>query len=249
LNSGRIMSQSSDPTQAPEFARVVVTVGGSDQNALSIMTRPGVTVSGRVVIQGTLPSKAPSSLRITARTADEDDADAAGYTAGNGVIDETGRFQIRNVHGQVVFRPFPLAGNLVLNSVSLGDVDITDRPYDWNNGDVGGVEIVVAEQAQVNGTAKSARGEAVRDYRVALFPASGKPSMLTARFMHTGSADPTGRFQITRLPGGEYLGIAVALFEQGQEWDPSFQQRVLPLARRFSLKSGQTITVELPFVE
>jgi hypothetical protein len=149
----------------------------------------------------------------------------------------------------VLFRPFPLGGNLVLHSVSLNGADITEKPYDWNNGDLRGVEIVIGDGAHVNGVAKNARGEMVRDYRVALFPANGKPSMLTARFIHTGSADPNGRFQITRLPAGEYLGVAVESLEQGHEWDPAFHQRAGPAARRFSLKEGQTLTLELPFVE
>ena len=67
--------------------------------------------------------------------------------------------------------------------------------------------------------------------------------------MRTGSADPNGRFQFIQLPAGEYLGVAVESFEQGEEWDPAFQQRVLPAARRFTLKEGQTLTIELPYVE
>ena len=67
--------------------------------------------------------------------------------------------------------------------------------------------------------------------------------------MSTGTADPNGRFHIFRLPAGEYLGVAVDSFERGQEWDPAFQQRVLPSARRFALKEGQSLTIELPYVE
>ena len=67
--------------------------------------------------------------------------------------------------------------------------------------------------------------------------------------MRTGGADPNGRFQFIQMPAGEYLGVAVESFEQGEEWDPAFQQRVLPAARRFTLKEGQTLTIELPYVE
>jgi hypothetical protein len=171
------------------------------------------------------------------------------FGPGSGLIDEAGRFQIRGAGGRLLFRAGALPNNLVLKSVIHNGADITDRPYDATNGDLAGLEIVIAEPAQVNGTAKNARGEPVRDFRVALFPAAARPSLLTTRFVHTGSADPSGRFQVLRLPAGEYLGVAVESFEQGQEWDPAFQQRVLPAARRFALKEGQALTIELPYVE
>jgi hypothetical protein len=171
------------------------------------------------------------------------------FIPNSGVLDDTGHFQLVNVLGQVLFRTNISTLNLVLKSVLLNGVDITDRPYDASNGDLSGLEITIAEQAQVTGTAKKADGSAVRDFKVALYPATMKPGPLAMRFMHTAAADPNGHFQINRLPAGEYLGVAVESFDQGQEWDPVFQQRVLPAARRFAVKEGQTLTMELPYVE
>jgi hypothetical protein len=190
-------------------------------------------------------------LRITTISPDPDEPvrQIMSFSANNGVIEPSGSFQVRGIAGRVLFRPGPLPNDMVLRSVTLNGVDITDRPYDAANGDVTGLEIVIVDQGQVSGTARNSHGEPVRDYRVLLFPGNGKPSPQTTRFMHTGSADPTGRFQLIRLPAGEYLGLAVESLEQGQEWDPSFQQRVLPSARKFVLNEGQALTIELPYVE
>lgn len=239
-------------TSTQEFARVPVTVGGGDIAGLSIVTRPGATVSGRVVFQSETPPKNTDGtpIRIIVASADPTEVwRAAASGPNNGAIDANGRFQLQNVMGPVLFRTGTMPSNLLLKSVVLNGVDITDRPYDASSGDANGLEIVVAEQAHVVGTAANARGEAIRDFKVALFPAGVKPGLLTTRFMHTATADPNGGFQINRLPAGEYLGVAVESFDLGAEWDPAFQQRVLPAARRFALSEGQTLTVVLPYVE
>ena len=119
-------------------------------------------------------------------------------TSENGLIDASGRFEIRGVTGRVFFRPSNLPNNLVLKSVIVNGVDMTDRPYDAANGDLSGLEIVVADQAQVTGTAKNARGEPMRDFRVALFPARAKPSPLDREVhehWHRGSQRPLSHLQ------------------------------------------------------
>jgi hypothetical protein len=246
------VSRQGEPATSPEFARVPIAVGGTDVAGLVITTRPGITVSGHVVFQSKMPPRNPDAapLRVGVTSPNpEETIRSMFFRPDNGVLDESGRFQIRDVSGQVLFRPNGLPANLVLKSVTLNGVDITDRPYDATNGEIAGLEISLVEPAQVNGTARNARGEPVRDFRVVLFPANAKPSFLTTRFMRTGSADPTGRFELMQLPAGEYLGVAVESFEQGQEWDPAFQQRLMPGARRFTLKERQTLTIELPYVE
>jgi hypothetical protein len=245
-------ARQTEPAASPEFARASVAVAGNDVAGLTITTRPGVTVSGRVLFQNGMPPKTVGStpLRITATSPNpEDGARGPSIRPGNGLIDETGRFQIRDVSGPVLFRAAGLPSDAVLTSVRLNGVDITDRPHDASSGDITDVEIAIGQSAEINGTARNARGEPVRDFRIALFPAHARPSALTMRFVRIASADPNGRFLLRQLSPGEYLGAAVESFEQGEEWDPALQQRLLPAARRFTLKESQTLTIELPYVE
>jgi hypothetical protein len=167
----------------------------------------------------------------------------------NGVLDENGHFQIRGIVGLVLFRNGMFPPGLGVKSVRLDGADITDQPYDSSNGDASGLEIVIAEMAEIHGTARNARGEPMKDFKVALYPAGVKPSLRTQRFMATATADPAGHFQIPNLPEGEYLIVAVESFDRGEEWDPAFQQKVLPAAKRFAVKEGQTVTVDAPYVE
>ena len=136
--SGRLMRQGSDPGQTPESARMPIAVGGGDITGVVITTRPGISVSGRVSIQSATFTKIsePSSLRMNAVSTNPVEAErtAAIFQPNNGVIESSGQFEIRGISGQVLFRPFPLPNNLVLKSVSLDGVDITDRPYDTVQG-------------------------------------------------------------------------------------------------------------------
>jgi protocatechuate 3,4-dioxygenase beta subunit len=240
-----------EPARSPEFARMSIAVGGNDISGVALITKPGITISGRVLFPGKMPATVDGApLRVTAASANpEEFGRSTLFRPDNGLIDETGRFQIRDVSGQVLFRLSGLPVNLALRSVTLNGVDITDRPYDTVNGDLAGLALAIGEPSRVNGTARNARGEPVRDFRIALFPANAKPTLLTSRFVRTAGADPNGRFDVMQLPAGEYVGAAVESFEQGEEWDPALQQRLLPAARRFAVKEGQTVTIELPYLE
>lgn len=248
---GRQMFSAETAESGQEFGRMPINVGGGDVTGLAIVTRPSATASGRVTFPSHMPKNPDGArVRIVAMPADPSrGSNNMWFLPNNGVLDENGRFQTHGVVGQVLFRPQSLPASFILKSVSLNGADITDTPYDSTNGDVAGLEIVVAEQAQVTGLARNASGQAVMDYKVALFPAREKASLLTTRFMRVSSADPKGRFHLIGLPAGEYVGLAVESFEQGEEWDPAFQQRVLPSGRRFALREGETLSVELPYVE
>src|SRR6185312_11432850 len=122
-------------------------------------------------------------------------------------------------------------------------------PYDSAGGDVTGLAITFVEQAQISGTIRNARGEQVRDYRIVLFPASRMPEVRAMRFVRTATSDQNGRFQIGGLIAGEYMGVAVASFENGQEWDPAFRRSAVRSAKRFAITAGQTLTIELPYAD
>jgi hypothetical protein len=47
------------------------------------------------------------------------------------------------------------------------------------------------------------------------------------------------------LPAGDYLAVAVAALEDGNEWNPVFRRIIEPTAKRFRLTHGQTATIDL----
>ena len=152
--------------------------------------------------------------------------------------------------GRILFRIVGLPPPWALKSVTLDGEDITDVPLDTGNfKEIAGLEVVVYNrQPRLTGYARTAAGEMVKNYKVAVFPIQ-KEGAVPMRFMYTTGPDQTGRFQIGRLPAGEYLGVATQPFEQWFEWDPEFQKKVKPGAKRFQLIDGETMTIDLPYVE
>jgi hypothetical protein len=167
----------------------------------------------------------------------------------NGVVDESGRFQIRGINGQVVFRAGALGWSL--KSVMLNGVDITDTPFEAKpSTNITGLEITLTDrQTSLAGTVKNSRGETVKDFVVAIFPAELRDGILPTRFIRAIRPDQEGRYQIKGLPQGDYVAAALQSLEQGGEWDPAFQQQIRPRGKTFRLTDTQTVTLDLSLIQ
>lgn len=239
-------------TADDESATVAITADGRDINNLAITTTAGATVSGRVVFDG--GSNATKPERIILSTPDPGGPQPGRNRPDNGVIDSTGRFQIRGASGRALFQavqlgPGPNTG-WQIRSVTLNGVDITDTPIDLATLGDSGVEIVLTDQqTTLSGIVRNARNEPVKDYVVAIFPDRLKEGALPARFTRTVRPDQEGRYQTRGLPAGDYFAAAVPALEQGAQWDPAFRKQVEPTAKRFRLAEGQTAIVDLPLMQ
>jgi hypothetical protein len=138
-----------------------------------------------------------------------------------------------------------------LKSVTLNGVDITDTAYEPKpSSNVTGMEVTLTnQQTSVSGTVTDVRGDAVKDYVVAVFPATAREDILPTRFTRTIRPDQRGRYQVRGLPPADYVAVAVESLEQGGEWDPAFQQQMKPRGKSFRLTEGQTSTVDLTLVQ
>ena len=139
-----------------EFASVPVSLVGHDITGLSVVTRPGATVRGRVLWDGDSP-RASSVLNIGTENAGVPGAGViSSRIANNGAVNERGDFQIAGVHGTVVFRPWfgERSDGWNLKSVRLAGTEITDTGYSVST-DLDGLEIVMTDrQTTVSGTVK-----------------------------------------------------------------------------------------------
>jgi Carboxypeptidase regulatory-like domain len=235
----------------PEFASVPVTVtGDGEPKVVAITTSLGATISGRVIFEGKRPPST-ASLRIAAMSEELARNLVAGTGQDAGDIDSNGRFLINGVFGRVVFRPMNFPQPWLLKSVKLNGEEIADTLLDVTSAtNLTDLEIVVTDRpAYLTGYAKDAAGKPVADYKVLVFPANLKESAVPIRYMHTSGPDATGKYQIGRMPSGDYIGIAVGGIGVGDEWDPELRKRVEPMAERFTLAEGQTLRLDLPFVQ
>ncbi len=232
-----------------EFASVPVSASGDDLN-LEITAAPGISVSGRVIFEG-VSGEARQVVRISP-VPEEDARNVVSYVSSDAVaVDADGRFHLPGVYGKVLFRDGFLPQNVMLKAVRLGGADITNTPLDTTRAeDITHLEIVLVDrQSRIVAYAKNARGEVQYNFRFIVYPTHLKPGDVTVRYQHNASPSPTGQINIGRMPPGEYVGLAVRGVQPGEEWDPELRKRIEQLGKRFTLKEGETLEMDVPYVE
>lgn len=237
------------PPTANEYASVPLAVAGEDLN-LALSTAPGISISGRVIFEGGSNVALPN-LRISA--APEEDASNIVTFMGpdGGQVGSDGQFHLPSVYGRVLFRTSALPLSVMLKSVTLNGVDITNTPFDASKReDMTNLEVrLIDQQGRVFGFARNQRGEIQTNYRIVFYPANPKPGDVTVRFQHNASPNVKGEFNINRMPPGDYVGLAVKGVQPGEEWDPELRKRIEQYGKRFTLKEGETLRIEMPYVE
>ena len=69
-----------------------------------------------------------------------------------------------------------------------------------------------------------------------------------SRYLASARPDQQGRFEVTKLPPGTYLAVALDYLEDGQGSDPEFLQQMRPYATPIQLGDGEQKNVTLQVV-
>jgi hypothetical protein len=90
-----------------------------------------------------------------------------GIDMSNGVVDEAGSFQLKELNGRLLFRVG--AQGWYLKLVTLNGSDITDIPFDTKpSANVTRLEITLTDrQTSLSGSVKNSRGKTIEDYILA----------------------------------------------------------------------------------
>ena len=236
----------------PEAGTLPITVGGADLLNLRVTTSPGATVTGRVVFEGTAKrdNGQGGQLRVFPQAAVQVLPFVSGFGTESGLVTDDGSFELKGVRGQVLFRV--AAGQAwTLKSVSHEGVDITDRATDMTSPDgLQGLTIVLTDKVtDVSGQVTDARGRQVKDYLVVMQPLEPKSSAALTRYLRSLTPDSDGRYRARGLPPGEYFATAIEGLEQGRQFVPDVQARLRDTARRFTVREGETVTLDLRLTE
>jgi hypothetical protein len=108
-----------------------------------------------------------------------------------------------------------LRSNAYVKSIRSGTQDITNQPLDLSSGSAGPLDIVVSSKAaEVSGTVRTRKGEAMFGVRVTLWPKSPIPGRV-AGGVRQAATDQNGGFQLTGLPPGDYFLAAWEVLDPG----------------------------------
>jgi len=231
-----------------EFASMPLTVSGDIDN-LTVVTTPGVTMSGRVVFPGqTAPQ---SNMQVVANPSAGASSPVAMMMAaralGGGRVNQDGTFELRGLAGPRLIRVQGVPSGWALKSVTVEGNEVTDTPFEFKPGtSVSGVVITMTNRlTEVTGGVRDSRGQPVADYVLVAFAEDTKLWGAQSRFVQTARPNQNGAFTIKGLPPGRYMAAVVAALENGMQNDPAVLEQLRIGAQNFSLTEGQTLNLNL----
>jgi hypothetical protein len=200
-----------------------LTVGTSDVLDVAVELRPGLRVEGAIEFR---PSGRPSGPPLPAIRGLTFET-AFGEPGRFAVEARDGRFATIAPGGRFIARPYEIGGWFV-QSVRLGDTDLTDRPFDLQADTTSLVVTYTDMPAKVSGVVRDTRG-AIRPGAVVLaFPVDQErwseygPD---SRLLKSAVTSHTGAYVFENLPAGEYHLVAVDAITEGWR-DPKILERL-----------------------
>jgi hypothetical protein len=233
-----------------EFASVPLSVSG-DIDGLTIVTTPGVTVSGRVVYQGGTPPQQSNNLQVTATPSSGGSSPltmlVAARALGGGRVNAEGAFELRGIGGPSVIRLQGVPTGWALKSVVIEGTDVTDKAFDFKPGNnISGAIVTLTNRiTEVTGSVRDTRGQPVADYVIVVFPEDNKLWGALSRYVQTSRPNQNGTFTIKALPPGRYVAAVVSSLENGTQNDPAVLEQLRAGAETFSLAEGQTLNLNV----
>jgi hypothetical protein len=231
-----------DDSEVPQFAAQPISVSGDDLSDVIVTLSAGATISGTVsFLPGGSPAPDYSQFRITAPSTDQSDFGPQSTAR----VDKDGHFSISGVSaGPHLIRPSNGSRTWVLKSVTVGDRDVTDVPFQVRSGEnLANVTVVFTDkQSEINGTLTTENGTPVPEYTVLAFPADTTLWRPQSRQIATARPDQTGKYRIRGLPPGDYYLATVDPSQQGEWFEPAYLDEHRAGAVRLALSEGDVKT-------
>jgi len=231
------------------WAAADVVVNGEDITGLALMLRPGMQVSGNVIVDavGDLQdAPAPEQLQVRlmadAQPASGQPAAVTTSSIDAGVVLADGSFVIDSVmpgrYRPAVASSTPLKGWLLASAIVDGR-DVMDYGLEVDTQDVNAVLTFTNRYTELTGSLQTPAGQPAPDYVVIVFPADRTLWRPRARRIQTVRPDTAGRFTFRGLPPGDYRIAALTDIEPDQSHDPELLSALLPASVALTLKAGE----------
>ena len=236
-----------------QWAVADLDVTGPDVSNVSLTLAPGMTLSGRVVFEGTAALRSSDLSNVTVDVGPPPGVDAtlgapSVHANGDGTFTLTGvapgSYFIRSSANG------PSAGTptWVLKSATAGGRDLLDTAFEVRPGeDVKDVVITFTDRVtQLTGTLTDQTGHPAPTYFLMAFPTNATLWRSPSRWLRSPIRPATdGRFSLIGLPPGEYYLAAVAEYPQSDWSTPSFLEQLIAAAIKVTLAEGERKTQDL----
>lgn len=247
LAPGRYMLQVRGPTGDGESAYADVTVSGDDVNGVRLVATKPSAVSGRVIVEpAAAQALRPSSVRLGLQPT-QMDMMMMGMPSQPAVLNDDLTFEMKAAPGQFRVVMFNQPPGWAVRAVRYRGTDVTDTGIEVRpSEDLAEVEVELTNRpTDLSGVVTNAKGEAIKDYSVIVFPQDSDKWTPNSRYMRTSRPDQDGRYKVTGVPAGQYLVIALDYLDQNDWNDKDFLEKIRSKATTFSLNDGETKSVDL----
>jgi Carboxypeptidase regulatory-like domain len=191
---------------AGEMALVPLTVASDLENVV-VMTMPGVTITGRLVIEQGPASPSPGQIRVMAVVGNPEDSMVMGRGRQPVLVGPDQTFTLKGLMGEYLLRV--AAPNLYVKSVTLdGGADVTDRPHEFTTNERV-VMTVTSRASTLEGTVTDSKGSVAAETGIVVFSEDRAGWRTSSTRTRRGMTDADGHFRVQGLMPGTYFVIAV----------------------------------------
>jgi hypothetical protein len=164
-------------------------------------------------------------------------------------VRDDGTFVLAGLFGRERIRANLPAG-WTLKAVLRDNRDVTDEPFELRGGDrQSGMQLVLTDRmTTVTGRVTDDKNMPIAEGTVLVFHRDAEKWPDEARYLRAVRPDQQGQFDITGLPPGEYLAVALAYLQDGRWNDPEYLESLRRLAERVRLDDGATASISLKLV-
>jgi Carboxypeptidase regulatory-like domain len=244
-----------------------ITVDGRDISDLALRLQPGMTVSGKLVFEGTTlqPPADLTRARITVApppsgvspmemamtllsSMSPATTSADGTFAVKGLT--PGKYKLGvNVPGMLQSPTAPGSG-WVLKSATIGGptgVDVADRVLELKPGqDMTGLVITMTDRpTEISGVVQDQAGRPAPGFPILIFSTDRTFWTMGSRRVLQARPSSDGKYRLVGLPAGEYFVAAVTDIDPNQLYDPVFLDQFAAASFKITLADGEKKTQDL----
>ena len=224
------------------WAATDFTVDGRDLTNVALALQPGVSMSGRVVFEGTTlqPPADLARLRVTLVPSDVGPREMAMPV--NARVETGGKFTIDGITpGRYRLTVGGAPQGWVLDSAAVDGHDSLDFPIEVRPGQsLGSATVTFTDRrSELAGALVDSSGQPATDYMLILFPADDRYRVPQSRRIRSTRPATDGRFTFGGVPPGEYKLAPIVDAEPGAWFDPGFLQQLDASALRVTVAEGE----------
>lgn len=195
-------SAQSDPG---EMANVPLTIAGADLENVLVMTTPGVTITGQVVMEQPPAAGTSGQTRVMVSPGEPNDMMGLQWPQ-PAMVKPDSTFTLKGLLGEFLLRA--TAPNQYLKSVMVGNEEVTDTPREFTPNDR--VVITLTSRAStLEGNVSDAAGEPSAEAGVIIFSEDKDTWRFNSTRTRRTGADPNGHFRMNGLMPGRYFVAVV----------------------------------------